>query len=376
MSAVASIRSSVASRSSAVEPALGDGPLEVGGDPVPAGLGAREVGLVEDHGLADRRVDLGDPVAHQPRARHEDPLDRHAPSLPDEARPREGMGRGGRTARYPACNSASRRSAAAYGSRRCAGDLREQPLPWQFAVPGPRAMRAAARPGSPRPGPRLGRAAPGRTRPRPRRAARCRSSAASSSGTPSPVAAVVIRTSGRFGRGRRRRRSARRRARRRHEHRPQLRGGPLRAGLVALVHDDEVGDLEQAGLDRLDLVAHLGRLQHDRRVRRGRHLDLALAGADGLDEDEVEARTRPARPRPHVDVDASPPAWPRDAIERMNTSRSLGVRLHPDPVAEERAAGDRRRGIDGDDGHGPAGLPRLARSAPRPASTCRRPAAR
>ena len=49
------------------------------------------------------------------------------------------------------------------------------------------------------------------------------------------------------------------------------------ARLVALVDDDQVGDLEQAGLDRLDLVAHLGRLEHDRRVRRGRHLDLALA---------------------------------------------------------------------------------------------------
>ena len=79
-------------------------------------------------------------------------------------------------------------------------------------------------------------------------------------------------------------------------------------GLVALVDDDEVGDLEQAGLDRLDLVAHLGRLEDDRRVGRGRDLDLALAGPDGLDEDQVEAggvedggggasRSRPARRR-------------------------------------------------------------------------------
>ena len=76
-SSVATMRPRVASRSSAVELALGDGPLEVAGDPVAAGVGAREVGLVERDLLADRRVDLGDPVAHQAGAGDEDPLDRH-----------------------------------------------------------------------------------------------------------------------------------------------------------------------------------------------------------------------------------------------------------------------------------------------------------
>ena len=76
---------------------------------------------------------------------------------------------------------------------------------------------------------------------------------------------------------------------RRDEHRAELGGRPQRARLVALVDHDQVGDLEQAGLDGLDLVAHLGRLEHDRRVGRGRDLDLALAGADRLDEHQVEA---------------------------------------------------------------------------------------
>ena len=40
---------------------------------------------------------------------------------------------------------------------------------------------------------------------------------------------------------------------------------------------------------RLDLVAHLGRLDDDRRVGDRRDLDLALPGADRLDEDELEA---------------------------------------------------------------------------------------
>ena len=59
-----------------------------------------------------------------------------------------------------------------------------------------------------------------------------------------------------------------------------------------------------------------------------------------------------------VEVAASPPAWPRDAIERMNTPSS-GVGLHPDAVAQQGAAGDRRRRVHGDHGDRPAGLAQL-----------------
>src|SRR6185436_20734642 len=57
--------------------ALGDRPIEIAGDPRLAGLGPRGVGLIEHHLLADRRVDLADAVAHQPRAGDEDVLDGH-----------------------------------------------------------------------------------------------------------------------------------------------------------------------------------------------------------------------------------------------------------------------------------------------------------
>ena len=59
------------------EPALGDRTVQVAGDPVAAGLGAREVRLVQRHLAADRGVDLGDAVAHQPGPGHEHSLDRH-----------------------------------------------------------------------------------------------------------------------------------------------------------------------------------------------------------------------------------------------------------------------------------------------------------
>ena len=77
------------------------------------------------------------------------------------------------------------------------------------------------------------------------------------------------------------------------------------------------------GLDRLDLVAHLGRLEDDGRVGRGGDLDLGLAGPDGLEQDQVEARGiedggRGGRGR------CQPAGMARaTAIDRMKTSPSV-----------------------------------------------------
>ena len=49
---------------------------------------------------------------------------------------------------------------------------------------------------------------------------------------------------------------------------------------IALVHDEDVGDLHDARLHRLDVVASAGREDYDRRVRHGRYFDFILAGAD------------------------------------------------------------------------------------------------
>ena len=145
----------------------------------------------------------------------------------------------------------------------------------------------------------------------------------------------------------------------RDEHRAELGGGPLGAGLVALVHDDQVRDLEQAGLDRLDLVAHLGRLEDDGRVGGGRDLDLALARPDGLDEHEVEAggieQRRGGRRRGR-----EPAGMPARRHRADEHAVVVGVGLHPDAVAEQGPAGDRRRRIDRDDRHGSPGPADLA----------------
>ena len=272
---------------------------------------------------ADRRVDLGDPVAHQARACHEDALDRHDPPPRSDASRAAGRPRRRVEGVVGDLGDASPPSPAAV-RRRPSSDARTRSATIAQTWVSARASRAGA----------SDRAA----------APRWRSTNASSSGTPSPVEAVVMSTSGRLGRGRSSPRLSPGRGR--GQHRPELARGPLRARPIALVHDDDVGDLEQARLDRLDLVAHLGRLEDDGRVGRRGHLDLALAGPDGLDEDEVEAGgVDHGRGRARRRGEAAGVAAGRHRADEHVAVR--GVRLHPDPIAEERAAGDRAGRVDG-----------------------------
>ena len=59
---------------------------------------------------------------------------------------------------------------------------------------------------------------------------------------------------------------------------------------VALAHDQDVGDLEDARLDRLHVVAQPGRADDDAGVGQRRDFDIRLAGADRLDDHRVEPR--------------------------------------------------------------------------------------
>ncbi len=85
---------------------------------------------------------------------------------------------------------------------------------------------------------------------------------------------------------------------------------------VGLVDDEDVADLEDPGLGRLDAVAHARGEQHQRGVGEAGDLDLALADADGLDEDTSQPAASSTRSACGV-VQASPPRWPREAIDRM-----------------------------------------------------------
>lgn len=65
-----------------------------------------------------------------------------------------------------------------------------------------------------------------------------------------------------------------------------------RVGAIAVgfVDHEDIGHLENAGLDRLNAVAHPGGHQHECGVGETRHLHFALAHPDRFEQDDVKAR--------------------------------------------------------------------------------------
>jgi hypothetical protein len=114
---------------------------------------------------------------------------------------------------------------------------------------------------------------------------------------------------------------------------------------VGLVHRDDVGQLEHALLDPLELVAGAGQGQQQERVGHLGHQRLRLAHADGLDEQDVVAggghddQRFPGR--------AGDPAQRarrrRRAHERGRVGGEPG---HAGLVAEDAAAAAGRRRVD------------------------------
>jgi hypothetical protein len=154
----------------------------------------------------------------------------------------------------------------------------------------------------------------------------------------------------------------------------------------ALFTDEHVADLQDSGLRRLDPVAHPGGEQHDHGGRPVPATSTSLwptptvststTSQPGGVEHAQRLRRRPRQP-------AEVAAGGHRADEH---ARVGGVLLHPDAVAEQRPAGERRRRVDGEH---PDPLPRrrgsptsavgrrrLARRPAHPVSpiTCARPA--
>ena len=223
--------------------------------------------------------------------------------------PRHGRGR------YRSSRPARSCSAAVHGSSVAASDRgrqrrrgRRPPAAWaRSCEAAPATMRDAAR--------RCTRARPPRlelARGRSRWRAVLARSPPTARRRPSPVAAVVA-TIGRppaVGRGE-------------VEHALEVAAGLVGAGAVGLVDDEDVGDLEQAGLVGLHGVAPAGVHHDDGGVGRAGHLDLDLADADGLDRAPTASRRRRGRGPPRGVASDRPPRWPRVAIERMNTPSSM-----------------------------------------------------
>ena len=107
---------------------------------------------------------------------------------------------------------------------------------------------------------------------------------------------------------------------------------------VGLVDRDHVGDLEDALLDALQLVAGAGQGEEEEGVDHPGHGDLRLPDPDRLDQHHVVPRRLEHRHRLA--------GGPGDAAERAGGRRrpDVGVRVagqlrHPGLVAEDRAAG-------------------------------------
>ena len=168
-----------------------------------------------------------------------------------------------------------------------------------------------------------------------------------SSGTFSPSSASVSRIAGRsLGLGER-------------DDRAHLVEHRLRRRVIHLVDRDHVGDLHDPGLQRLHRVARAGHEDEEDGVGDPRDLDLALPGADRLDEHDVLPR--------RVEQEHGLQASPRRARR--------GARACPSSGCRRRDRGSDRRGGSGRRGarrarRGSTGRPRRRRPSCSRSRTC------
>ena len=114
---------------------------------------------------------------------------------------------------------------------------------------------------------------------------------------------------------------------------------------VGLVDDDEVGELDDAALHSLQLVARARSEEQHEQVDHAGHRNLRLADSNGLDEHDVEAGGLTHQERftraPRHAPERSPRR--RRADERLGSPREL---LHARLVAEDRPAAAHARRVD------------------------------
>ena len=116
---------------------------------------------------------------------------------------------------------------------------------------------------------------------------------------------------------------------------------------VRLVHCENICALEDTCLDRLNIVSHSGRDDHESRMTGVRHVELVLTDADGLDEHDASA---PGAQHSYEVTrgrgeSAKRPAGGNRANEDL---RVFEVALHPDPVTQNGPSAERASRVDCD----------------------------
>ncbi len=135
---------------------------------------------------------------------------------------------------------------------------------------------------------------------------------------------------------------------------PQRAQQRLRARQVRLVDEQQVGRLDDPGLEGLDDVPGAGLQDEHDQVGAGQHVQLRLADPDGLDEDPVHPERVEDLRRVGRGGGEAPVALA--AGHRADEHAVVADQaLHADAVAQERAAREGARRIHGDDAHGVAG---------------------
>src|ERR1039458_5620073 len=130
--------------------------------------------------------------------------------------------------------------------------------------------------------------------------------------------------------------------------------------MIALVDDEDIGDLHDAGLDGLDIVAHAGDQDHYGDLGDGGNFDLVLTDADGFDDDVIPA----GGVHEAGEVGGGAGQSAHGAAGGHGTDEDAGgggVLLHAYAVAQNGAAGGTAAGVYGEDGEGLALLAQLQR---------------
>jgi len=132
-----------------------------------------------------------------------------------------------------------------------------------------------------------------------------------------------------------------------HDFPPQF-GGSLP---VRLVDHEDVGDLHNARLDGLDLVAHPRNQDHDDRMGMVDDVHFLLTGPDGFHDNYILAHD--IQDMDGITHSLGQSAQGTAGGQGTNENpRILRMALHTDPVAQNGAAGERTRRIHRQDAHG------------------------
>src|SRR5213083_260518 len=124
---------------------------------------------------------------------------------------------------------------------------------------------------------------------------------------------------------------------------------------IRLVYDENIADLVEAGLERLNLISELWHQDHNRRVDRRRHLDLGLASPDSLNNYHVH----PGSVKNSNSIPCCSSQTPNIPPGRHAADVDLSLETmihHPQSISKQSSTSEWARRVDGEHPYSPAPL--------------------